>query len=95
MTLFRGMRVCFVLISETPECNFVLFQCPLRLTGTNGVLDGHVMISDQLRRQLAIDVTGRVVLTSLSPHMTSAHFRSVSLHPLFQTVCDMTELNII
>ena len=57
------------------------------LGGEFCVLDDHVMLSDQLRREMAVDVTGRVLVTSLVRHCDRPKdVKAIELHPLFQSV---------
>lgn len=50
------------------------------------VLPSHMMVSDLLRRQLMLPVTGRVCLIPLLKENTPVLLTALNLHPLFNTV---------
>ena len=51
-----------------------------------GIHDNHIVLSDELRRQMGVEVTSKVLLRSLSADRQPLVPSQLTLHPLFSMV---------
>ena len=58
----------------------------LRLWEDHGVVSGHIAMNDLLRKQLGIELKGRVKLEAYPDTCKRAEFREIEVHPLFEMV---------
>ena len=56
------------------------------LADESGIHGDHVMLSEELRRQMGMEVTGRVLLRSLSADRMCTEPSTLTFYPLFSMV---------